>query len=168
MPPHPGPVLVDTNVIFECHRTSSWRALTSGYRLETTEDCVAETQAGKQHQERRTEVDETRLRESLSTVHSVSDRQRAELLLRQPPALDRGEESLWAHALDREDNAWLLAGPDKASLRCGVLLGYRDRLISLERLLDEIGHRVRRGLREPYTEAWHRRAVNELVLDLGL
>ena len=43
MPPHSGPVLVDTNVIFECHRTNSWRALTSGYRLETTEDCVAET-----------------------------------------------------------------------------------------------------------------------------
>lgn len=159
---------MDTNVIFECHRTNAWRALTSGYRLETTEDCVAETQAGKQHQERRTEVDETRLRESLNTVHGVSDRQRAELLLRQPPALDRGEESLWAHALDRDDDTWLLAGPDKASLRCGVLLGYRDRLVSLERLLEDVGHRVRGRLREAYTETWHRRAVNELVLDLGL
>ncbi len=168
MPPHPGPVLVDTNVIFECHRTSCWRALTSGYHLETTEDCVAETQAGKQHQEGRTEVDEIRLRESLSTVHGVSDRQRAELLLRQAPELDRGEQSLWAHALDREDDTWLFAGPDKASLRCGVLLGYRDRLVSLERLLDDIGHRVRGKLREAYTEAWHRRAVNELVLDPGL
>ncbi len=129
---------------------------------------MAETQAGKQHQERRTEVDETRLRESLNTVHSVSDRQRAELLLRQPPALDRGEESLWVHALDRDDDTWLLAGPDKASLRCGVLLGYRDRLVSLERLLEDVGHRVRGRLREAYTETWHRRAVNELVLDLGL
>ncbi|MYA09683.1 MAG: hypothetical protein F4060_01735 [Holophagales bacterium] len=96
MPPHSGPVLVDTNVIFECHRTDSWRALTSGYRLETTEDCVAETQAGKQNRERRTEVDETRLRQALSAVHSVSDR-----------------------------------------------------------------------LHEAYTEAWHRRAMNELVVELG-
>ena len=168
MPPHPGPVLVDTNVIFECHRTNSWRALTSGYRLATTEDCVAETQAGKQNREWRTEVDETRLRGSLSTVHGVSDRQLAELMLRQAPALDRGEESLWAHALDREDDTWLLSGPDKARLRCGVLLGYRDHLVSLERLLVDIGHRVRYGLREAYTEAWHRRALNELVLDLGL
>ncbi len=48
MPSHPDPVLVDTNVIFECHRTNSWRALTSGYRLETTEDCVAETQGLRQ------------------------------------------------------------------------------------------------------------------------
>ena len=168
MPPHPGPVLVDTNVIFECHRTNSWRALTSGYHLETTEDCVAETQAGNQNREGRTEVDETRLRGSLSTVHGVSDRQLAELMLRQGPALDRGEESLWAHALDREDDTWLLSGPDKASLRCGVLLGYRDHLVSLERLLLDIGHRVRFGLREAYTEAWHRRAMNELVLDFGL
>ena len=168
MPPHPGPVLVDTNVIFECYRTNSWHALASGYHLETTEDCVAETQAGNQHHEGRTEVDETRLRAALTTVHSVNVRQRTELLLRQTPALDRGEESLWAHALDREDDTWLLAGPDKASLRCGVLLGYRERLISLERLLDDVGHRVRQSLREAYTEAWHRRALNELVLDLRL
>ena len=168
MPPHPGPVLVDTNLIFECHRTNRWRALTSGYRLETTKDCVAETQAGNRHREGRTEVDETRLRRLLTTVHGVSERQLAQLLLRQGPALDRGEESLWAHALDREDDTWLLSGPDKASLRCGVLLGYRDRLVSLERLLVDIGHRVRFGLREAYTEAWHRRTLNELVLDLGL
>ena len=108
MPPHPGPVLVDTNVIFECHRTYSWRALTSGYRLETTKDCVAETQAGNRHREGRTEVDETRLRRLLTTVHGVSERQLAQLLLRQGPALDRGEESLWAHAPDREDDTWLL------------------------------------------------------------
>lgn len=167
MPPHSGPVLVDTNVIFECHRTDSWRALANGYRLETTEDCVAETQAGKQNRERRTEVDETRLRQALSAVHSVSDRQLAQLLLRQGPALDRGEESLWAHAMDREDDGWLLAGPDKASLRCGLLLGYRDRLVSLERLLGGIGHRVRDRLHGAYTEAWHRRAMNELVIELG-
>ena len=68
----------------------------------------------------------------------------------------------------REDEVWLLAGPDKASLRCGVLLGYRDRLVSLERLLGDVGHRPGRRLREAYTEAWHRRAMNELVLDLGL
>lgn len=168
MPPHPGPVLVDTNVIFECHRTGSWRALASAYPLETTEDCVAETQAGRQNRERRREVNEGRLRSSLKIVHAVSDRQFAQLLLRQGPALDRGEESLWAHAMDREDDTWLLAGPDKASLRCGVLLGYRDRLVSLERLLGDIGHRLRNRLREAYTEAWHRRAMNELVIELGL
>ena len=62
----------------------------------------------------------------------------------------------------------MLSGPDKASLRCGVLLGYRDHLVSLERLLDDIGHKIRYRLRDAYTEAWHRRALNELVLDFGL
>ena len=54
-------------------------------------------------------------------------------------ALDLGERSLWAHALTRSD-AWVLCGPDKASLRFGVRLGFRERLVALEWLLD--GSRV--------------------------
>ena len=42
-------------------------------------------------------------------------------------------QSLWAHARKRDD-AWILCGPDRASLRCGVRLGFRERLVSLERL----------------------------------
>ena len=48
-----GTVLVDTNVILEAHRTGTWRALTGGYRVETVEECVTETQTG--FQRRRTE-----------------------------------------------------------------------------------------------------------------
>ena len=43
-----GPVLVDTNVILESRRVGSWRALTGGYRVETVEDCVTETQTAKE------------------------------------------------------------------------------------------------------------------------
>ncbi len=50
---HRGTVLVDTNVILEAHRTGTWRALTGGYRVETVEECVTETQTG--FQLRRTE-----------------------------------------------------------------------------------------------------------------
>ena len=166
MPPHAGPVLVDTNVIIECHRSSSWRALAGGYPLETTEDCVAETQAGRQNRRAHQAIEETGLRRSLHAVHNVSDREFAELMLRgHGTALDRGEESLWAHALARA-GTWLLCGPDRASLRCGVLLGHRDRLVSLEQLLDGIGHRPRSRLKTAYTEKWHRRTMNELVLAL--
>jgi hypothetical protein len=38
--------LVDTNVVIESHRVAAWRALTGGYRVETVEECVAETQIG--------------------------------------------------------------------------------------------------------------------------
>jgi hypothetical protein len=50
---HRGPVLVDTNVILECWRVGAWKALSSGYAVETVEDCVIETQTG--YQRRRAE-----------------------------------------------------------------------------------------------------------------
>ena len=51
---HRGPVLIDTNAILECFRVGSWRALSSGYSIETVEDCVTETQTGFQRRRRGT------------------------------------------------------------------------------------------------------------------
>ena len=129
---HQRTVLVDTNAIIEAHRTGTWRALAGGYRVATVEDCVTETQTGFQLRKPEQSIAVSQLRASLATEHRVDDRQRAELAIRtQGILLDRGEESLWAHALGREDG-WLLCGPDRASLRCGVRLGFRDRIVSLE------------------------------------
>jgi len=148
---HHGPVLVDTNVILESHRIGSWRALAGGYRVETVEDCFAETQAGKQRRRPEQRIDANALRTSMAAVHRVGDRERAELAVRVPDvALDRGEASLWAHAVHREDS-WLLCGPDTASLRFGLRLGFRDRLVSLERLLDNVGQHPIPLLRPSYT-----------------
>lgn len=161
---HRGPVLVDTNVILESHRAGTWRALAGAYRVETSEDCVMETQTGFQRRRPEQRIDAGELRESLAAVHSVPARDRAELAIRVPDlALDTGEASLWAHALNRKD-AWVLCGPDKASLRCGVRLGFRERLVSLEGLLDDAGHRTRKPLRAPYTRRWHENTLGELVL----
>ena len=144
-------MLVDTNVILECHRTGSWRALAGGYTVETIEDCVMETQTGFQRQRPEQLIDGSELRASLSAVHEVGRRERAELAVRVPDiTLDRGEASLWAHAVHRDD-AWLLCGPDKASLLFGIRLGYRERLVSLERLLEDAGHRAIPALKEAYT-----------------
>ena len=41
-------MLVDTNAIIESHRVRSWGALAGGYRVETVEDCITETQTGFQ------------------------------------------------------------------------------------------------------------------------
>ena len=41
-------MLVDTNVIIESHRVGVWKALAGGYRVETVEDRVTETQTGFQ------------------------------------------------------------------------------------------------------------------------
>lgn len=161
---HQGPVLVDTNVIIELHRVAAWRALAGGYCVETVEECVAETQAGAHRRRPERRIDETELRGSLSAIHSVSQVERAKLTLRkQDIALDIGEESLWAHALSRDD-PWILCGPDRASLRCGVRLGLRERLVPLERLLSDAGHRPRVPLRPAYTRQWLQTTLVELVL----
>ena len=165
---HQGPLLVDTNAIIESHRVAAWRALTGGYRIETVEECVAETQAGAQRRRPERRIDETALRGSLSAVRTASDVERAELALRAHDiVLDVGEESLWAHALTRDD-PWILCGPDRASLRCGIRLGFRERLVSLERLLSDAGHRPRATLRPAYTRQWLDTALVELVLAVGL
>jgi hypothetical protein len=165
MPRHTGPVLVDTNVILECWRVGAWRALAGGYGVETVEDCVTETQTGFQRRRPERRIDGTELHRSLAGVHAVSQAELAAAIIRDETLafLDPGERSLWAHAMTRED-AWLLCGPDKASLRLGIRLGFRDRLVALERLLGDIGHRPREALRQNYTRRWHEAAVAELAL----
>ena len=68
-----------------------------------------------------------------------------------------------AHALSRGDD-WVLCGPDRASLRCGVSLGFRERLVSLEGLLEDVGYRSGVDLRQAYGRQWHERTVGQLVL----
>ena len=167
MAKHRGPVLLDTNVILECHRVGAWPALAGGYRLETVEDCVAETQTGYQRRRPERQIDPTNLRDSFGAIHSVEDLERAELLVRAPDiALDEGEESLWAHALRRNDD-WIICGPDTASLRLGVRFGFRDRLVSLEQLLKDVGRRFRTPLQGNYTEKWLAEKRAELILMEG-
>ena len=164
MAKHRGPVLLDTNVILECHQVQGWTALAGGYSLETVEECIGETQTGHQRRRPEQEIDPTDLRNSFHAVHSVGDLERAELAVRIPDiALDLGEASLWAHALIRDDQ-WILCGPDRASLRVGVRLGLGDRLVALEQLFNDISYRPTRPLRPNYTAHWLAVVRTELVL----
>ena len=110
-------------------------------------------------------IDAEELRKSLSAVHSVDDGERADLTMRMSDnlKLHMGEESLWAHAIHRND-AWVFCGPDRASLNFGVQMGFRWNLVSLEKLLADIGYRPRIPLRPAYTEKWLRGALAELVI----
>ena len=74
-------MLVDTNTIIEAHRTRAWAALAGGWRMETVEGCVTETQTGFQRRRPETSVAADDLRASLAAVHAVTDRERAELTL---------------------------------------------------------------------------------------
>jgi hypothetical protein len=164
---HRGPVLVDTNAILESFRVGSWRALSGGYAVETVEDCIIETQTGFQRRSPEMQIDEAELRASLKAIHPVIDAQRAVVAVRAPDiALDVGERSLWAHALTRSD-AWVLCGPDKASMRFGVRLGLKDRLIALETLLLDAGHRPKDALKPAYTAKWLDKLLGELFMSEG-
>lgn len=164
---HRGPVLVDTNAILESYRVGSWRALSGGYGVETVEDCIIETQTGFQRRSPELQIDAAELRASLKAIHPVIDAERAVVAVRAPDiALDGGERSLWAHALTRSD-AWVLCGPDKASMRFGVRLGLKDRLIALETLLADAGHRPKEALKPAYTAKWLDKLLSELFMSEG-
>jgi hypothetical protein len=160
---HQGVVLVDTNVVIECWRTSSWKALAGGYSVETVEMCEMETLTGMQRRRPEEQIDPRVLRASLKAVHPVRDADRVRAILAddQVRFLDAGELMLWAHALTRND-AWILCGPDKASLRVGIRLGFRERLVSLERLLADVGFKAKTALRENYSQRWLDQALAQL------
>jgi hypothetical protein len=161
---HTGPVLVDTNAILESFRVGAWRALAGGYGVETVEECITETQTGYQRRQPEQQIDGAALRKSLASVHTVGNPELAKVAVSAPDiALDLGERSLWAHALIRKD-AWVLCGPDKASLRFGVRLGLRERLVALEGLLEAIGYRPKLDLRPAYTRKWLEKALGELFM----
>jgi hypothetical protein len=163
---HRGPVLVDTNVILECWRINAWRALAGGFRVETVEDCVTETQTGYQRRRPEQQIDRAALVGSLAAVHKVAIKDRAAAIVLEPrySYLDLGEQSLWAHALTRTD-AWVLCGPDTASLRFGVQVGCRDHLVALEDLLRDVGHRPAVPLRGNYTANWHMKTLGAIAIE---
>lgn len=165
MPRHRGPVLVDTNIILECWRIGAWRALTGGYAVETVEDCITETRTGFQRRRNEQQIDAAALRASFAKpAHPATERELAEAVLKAPDIyLDRGEHALWAHALTRTD-VWVFCGPDRASLRFGVRVGCRERIVSLEALLEGIGYQIKGALKRHFTTQWLSTILSELVV----
>ena len=53
-------------------------------------------------------------------------------------------------------------------MRFGVRLGLKDRLIALEALLDDAGHRPKEALKLAYTTKWLEKVLGELFISEGL
>lgn len=156
-------ILVDACVIIEAHRTNSWKALSSGFLLETVETCIVEAQTGRAARIF-PPVTDGELRGAFNNVHSVSALDRANHAAScggDLPDLDPGELDLWIHALQRKD-AWLLCGPDRASMRFGCELGHNDKLVSLEQALDVL--KLRKNLRNHYQRRWLTEITTEYAL----
>ncbi len=156
-------VLVDTNVIIECHAKGCWKALAGQYQLETVEPCVIETQTGRQHRRPEHQIDEAELRGQLRAIHSVTERELAKVIALGGSGLDEGERALWAHALQRDD-VWILCGPDRASMKFGYDNKLRERLVSLGELLTDIN--LRPALSQAYSKAWLDAAIGKFALGI--
>ncbi len=157
------PILLDTVSILAAHEHSCWKALSSHYRFETVEYCVMETQTGFQHRDPELQIDERSLRSQLRAVHQVSQEEIAKVLVSGGGALHDGEQQLWAHALGRTD-AWLLGGPDAASMRFGADNKFRDRLVSLGELANNINLKV--TLKDHHLKPWLDRMLTNHALGI--
>lgn len=161
-----GSVLLDNNTIGDAVDLGVWDGLLGAYsgQLETVAEVEAE--AGTYFRQMANGVALMKSLRKLQ-IHDVSKSEQAALAINLPGVdLDAGERDLWAHSINRKD-AWILCGPDKASIRAAVRLGLKDRLISLEQLLEDAGL-SKKGLPQNQTKKWLDRVRSEFVIDESL
>ncbi|MDP9412499.1 MAG: hypothetical protein M3Q08_00010 [Pseudomonadota bacterium] len=163
MPAADGPVLLDNCAVSACAEIGAWNALVARFRLETVTEVAVEAATGFQH---RQIIDPREFRTQV-TVHNVeqNDRLAAASEYSELAGLDDGERDLWVHALGRQD-AWVLCGPDAASIRFGVRAGHAEKLISLEELLEVMGYQPKVKLKVHFTKKWLRERIDQFSLDM--
>lgn len=162
----PGAILLDNNAIGDAVDLGVWDALRGAYsgQLGTVEE--VEIEAGTYFRRFNNGVELTTSLQTLQ-IHAVTPAEKAKLAVALSGVeLDAGEQGLWAHGLQRKD-AWILCGPDKASIRAAVRLGLKDRLVSLEELLDSAGLSTK-GLPYHQTKRWLDKVRGEFVVDEAL
>ncbi len=91
-------VFVDTNVILEAFRTTTWKAICHNFAIETVEKCIEEALTGNQLNPRYNPVDRKILIDGLAARHQVTKQDIAKLILSRPECqgLDDGELHLFA------------------------------------------------------------------------
>ncbi len=159
-------VLVDTNIIIEAVRTRSWNALIGNFTVETVEKCLEEVRTGDPMRRGYVAVDQEQLK-GVSKTHRVTPLETMRLAVALPLAneLDAGERELFAHALGRED-AWIASCADRAALTAAFDLGWKDRMVSLEALVQFAG--ARPDLKHHFREHWLSDVRTSFLLGRGL
>ncbi|MFC0444273.1 hypothetical protein ACFOD1_03060 [Pseudidiomarina halophila] len=161
-------ILVDTNVIIEAHRASILNEMLGCLSLATVEMCVQETQTGAQNRDPWQNIDEGLIRERMQ-IFSPTDEDIvvASMALPGIGEVDAGELHLLtqAHFLADQD-VWFLASPDKHPMRLAIEYGWRERLVSLERVYRLANSKRKLQLRENFTEAWHQAVCMQFTLNV--
>ncbi|MFZ4682513.1 MAG: hypothetical protein ACOYMS_08430 [Terrimicrobiaceae bacterium] len=156
---------VDTNVVIECHRIGCWNALAGGSRLTTVHKVIEECGAGAGRRKGYVTVDIENVKNRVQCCAVLNqDLAGLRLQLAGRVSLDPGEEHLLAKAVT-ERGSWKICSPDKALIRASWILGYLERVISLESLLQKIGFSPRVTLQNQYTERWLSQIRTDLLLE---
>lgn len=147
-------VFIDTNAIAAAHAAKAWGAVRHAFELVTVMECVEEATRVNRRETRLVDKTQDQLAAEL-TVEPVDDGMRFTLAerLQGGVALDPGERDLLSLALKRGREVWCFCGPDKAALRGLHVLGWVDRMVSLEEMM-RLSGLATQALLPPNTKAW--------------
>lgn len=166
-------VFLDANVIIEAFRIAVWTELSGGCHLETVEECEREALTGRTDVLGRVNVDAAALRAGLKASHCVARKERNKLISTYGACagMDPGERDLFAYLYYNEHplpTHIVVSSADKGVVVRANDLGWLDRLISLEELLQGCG--VSRAklaaLDEPHRGAWLGGVRTKVVLGI--
>lgn len=160
-------VLVDTNVIIEAHRVDVLAELIATLNVATVEACVRETQTGAQNRMPHHHIDESLLRQSMTIFSpSADDIFQAAYAISGLADVDEGELHLLTQAWLLKNSVWFACSPDRHPMRIAIEYGWRERLVSLERLVLLANKNRRVSLRQQYQEDWHARVCLEFLMQI--
>lgn len=144
--------LLDSMIVIEAVRTGCWNAITGQHRVVTVKICEEELLRGDASVRGYTTVTPEDL--ARVVVEPVPPLISAKFRLLYPDAdgMDEGERDLMAHAASRTD-AFLVCSCDKSAVRAAHVLGWMDRVVSLEWMAAKCGARPNPALRQQFTEA---------------
>lgn len=139
-------------IVIEAVRTGCWNAITGQRRIVTVQACEVELVRGDSTLRGYVTVTPEQL--ARVAIESVPLMAAAKFRLLYPEAdgLDTGERDLMAHAAARTDD-FSLCSCDKAAVRAAPVLGWIDRVVSLEDVAQRCGARPNPPLRSQFTEA---------------
>lgn len=121
-------ILMDACALISCNVVGILNQLFELYRLETVTKVIEEAKSIPSFYQK-----------NLAS-HQVTAKQLTQLRnlarkLYQSNMPMTGEVHLWAHALARPDDNWLICGPDRDLVMIGCVLGLEHKIVSVEQLL---------------------------------
>lgn len=146
---------VDSMIIIECVRTNCWNALTGQYQVETVEKCRDEVLAGDLYSPGYVEVNIDHLNEDKININCVTNQQRVKfnLEVKNSEGIDDGEKDLFSY-LYQKAGSWITSCSDIAAINIALSVGWKDKLIALDTLIQKTGENPNPKLKDHYYDKW--------------